>query len=90
VFGMRQFCAESRNFVTHAEHLVSDYLRDHSSGVTLRELCDKLSAQLGEWPQEVCLELANAISGHVNRGVETGRFEVDRSASPYVYRTVRR
>ena len=87
---IRQFCAESRNFVSHAEHLVSDYLRDHTSGVTLRELCEKLSEQLGEWPQEVCLELANAISGHLDRGVETGRFEVDRSTSPYIYRTARR
>ncbi len=83
---IRQFCAESRNFATQADRLVTSYLRDHPSGVTLRELCERLSGQLGEWPQEVCLELANAFSGHLDRGVETGRFQVDRAASPFVYR----
>jgi glyoxylase-like metal-dependent hydrolase (beta-lactamase superfamily II) len=87
---IRQFCAESRNFVSHAENLIGNYLRDHSAGVTLRELCEKLSNQLGEWPQDVCLELANAISGHLDRGVETGRFAVERSTCPYVYKAVSR
>jgi len=83
---IRQFCAESRNFVDHADRSITNYLRDHPSGVTLRELCENLSAQLGEWPQEVSLELANAFSGHLDRGVATGRFEVDCSSCPFVYR----
>src|SRR6202167_227830 len=87
---IRLFCAASRNFVAHADSLVGHHLREHSAGVTLRELCEKLSETLGEWPQEVCLELANAISGHLDRGVGTGRFEVDRSVCPYVYECVRR
>lgn len=83
---IRQFCAESRNFVTHADRLITHYIRDHRSGVTLRELCMELSEQLGEWPLAVSLELANAISGHLERGIEAGRFAVDRSACPFVYR----
>jgi glyoxylase-like metal-dependent hydrolase (beta-lactamase superfamily II) len=83
---IRQFCSESRDFVTQAERLITNYLGDHPSGATLRELCEQLSDQLGEWPKEVCLELANALSGHLDRGVETGRFKVDRSSCPYVYR----
>src|ERR1700686_1041304 len=81
-----QFCAESRNFVTQAERLITNYLRDHPSGTTLRDLCEQLSNQLGEWPQEVCLELANAFSGHLDRGIESGRITVDRSACPFVYK----
>jgi glyoxylase-like metal-dependent hydrolase (beta-lactamase superfamily II) len=84
---IRRFCFESRNFVLQADRLISNYLRDHPSGVTLRELCENLSDQLGEWPQGVRLELANAFSGHLNRGVETGRFELDRSVRPFVYRS---
>jgi len=44
-----------------------------------------LSDQLGEWPHEVCLELANALSGHLDRAIEAGLVLVDRSASPFVY-----
>jgi len=83
---IRQFCSESRNFVEQADRAITNYLHDHSSGVTLRELCEQLSDQLGGWPKEVSLELANAFSGHLDRGVEAGRFEVDRSARPFRYR----
>ncbi len=83
---IRQFCSESRNFVTQADRLITDYLRCHVSGVTLRELCEQLSDQLGEWPREVALELANAFSGHLDRGLEMGQFEVDRSSSPFRYK----
>ena len=83
---IRQFCSESRNFVLQADRLIADYLHKHPSGVTLRELCEQLSDQLGDWPKEVCLELANAFSGHLQRGIETGRFEVDRSVLPFLYR----
>lgn len=83
---IRQFCAESRNFVTHADRLITNYVRDHRNGVTLRELCLNLSDQMGEWPLDVSLELANAISGHLDRGIEMGRYAVDRSTSPFVYR----
>ncbi|MGB8011874.1 MAG: MBL fold metallo-hydrolase [Terriglobales bacterium] len=83
---IRQFCSESRNFVVLADRLIADYLNSHASGVTLRELCDQLSDQLGEWPKEVSFELANAFSGHLDRGIEMGRFEVDRSVRPFIYR----
>lgn len=83
---IRQFCLESRNFVIHADHLITNYLAEHSSGVSLRELCEQLSGRLGEWPSAVCLELANAFSGHLDHGVLTGRFQVDRSRSPFLYR----
>lgn len=83
---IRLFCAESRNFVAQADRLITDYLQAHNSGATLRELCEELSDELGDWPQAVRLELANALSGHLQRGVDTGRFEVDRSLSPVFYR----
>jgi len=83
---IRQFCSESRNFVAQADRLIASYLRNHASGASLRELCEQLSDQLGEWPKEVSLELTNAFAGHLDRGVETGRFEVDRSVCPFTYR----
>jgi glyoxylase-like metal-dependent hydrolase (beta-lactamase superfamily II) len=84
---IRQFCAESRNFVMQTDRLIMDYLRRRNSGVTMRELCEQLSAKLGEWPEAVHLELANAVSGHLDRGVESARLQVDRSTRPFQYRT---
>jgi glyoxylase-like metal-dependent hydrolase (beta-lactamase superfamily II) len=81
-----QFCAESRNFVAQADRLIMNYLQLHKSGAILRELCEQLSDHLGEWPQDVRLELANAFSGHMDDGVKTGQFEVDATRTPFVYR----
>ncbi len=82
---IRQFCAESRDFVLQTDRLITNYLRSHVAGATLRELCKELSDQLGDWPHAVYLELANALSGHLDRATEIGRILVDRSASPFVY-----
>ena len=83
---IRQFCHESRNFVTQADRSITGYLREHTSGVSLRELCEQLSPQLGTWPQDIHLELSNAFSGHLDHGVKMRRFEIDRSRSPFLYR----
>lgn len=82
---IRRFCAESRDFVLRAEELITHYLVMHKRGASMRELCQNLSGALGEWPYDVHLELANAISGHLDRGVADGRFAVDRSSTPFRY-----
>jgi glyoxylase-like metal-dependent hydrolase (beta-lactamase superfamily II) len=81
---IREFCKESRDFVALAEGLIADYLGKRP-GTTMRELCERLSPQLGEWPHSVHLELANAFSGHLDRGVGQGRFEVDKTERPFRY-----
>jgi glyoxylase-like metal-dependent hydrolase (beta-lactamase superfamily II) len=86
---IREFCAESRNFVLLADRLITDYLSRNPSGANLRELCENLSPQLGEWPHSVHLELANALSGHLDRGVLQGRLDVHRSEHPFRYRLCR-
>jgi glyoxylase-like metal-dependent hydrolase (beta-lactamase superfamily II) len=83
---VKQFCYESRNFVTLADRLITEYLREHTSGVSQRELCEQLSPRLGTWPHDSHLELSNAFSGHLDRGVKMRRFEVDRSRCPFLYR----
>lgn len=80
-----EFCAESRDFVLRADRLITNYLREHSSGVSVRELCEQLSGQLGEWPSNARLELAGAFSGHLDHGLRTGRFAVDASRTPFLY-----
>lgn len=82
---IRAFCGESRNFVAQAERLIIDHLGTRSGCVTLRELCEELSDRLGEWPHDVHLELANAFSGHLDRGVAEGRFALDSSERPFRY-----
>ena len=82
---IKEFCAESRNFVTLADRLIHEYLRAHPSGATLRELCGTLGCKLGEWSASVNLELAYAFTGHLDRGVSAGTLQVDRSNRPLVY-----
>jgi glyoxylase-like metal-dependent hydrolase (beta-lactamase superfamily II) len=84
---IRRFCAESRDFVSLTDRLVAEYLNGKPRGVGLRELCDRLSPELGQWPHSVHLELANVLSGHLDRGVEQGRFACDRSERPFRYRS---
>jgi glyoxylase-like metal-dependent hydrolase (beta-lactamase superfamily II) len=81
-----RFCAESREFVSKADRMITEYLYSKNTGITLRELCEQLSPELGKWPHSVHLELANAFSGHLDRGVKQGRFEVDKSKRPFRYR----
>lgn len=83
---IQQFCAESRQFVVHADLLVTQYLREHPSGASLRELCEQLSPRLGQWPSAVQYELANAISGHLERGVANGYLATDLASRPLTYR----
>jgi glyoxylase-like metal-dependent hydrolase (beta-lactamase superfamily II) len=82
---IRDFCAESRNFVALADRLIYQYIRSHS-GASLRELCEVLGSQLGDWPRVIDLELSFAFSGHVSRGVANGTLEIDHSARPVVYK----
>jgi glyoxylase-like metal-dependent hydrolase (beta-lactamase superfamily II) len=84
--GIRQFCAESREFVAKSERLLKQHLKTHSHGSTLRELCEQLSGELGDWPADTALELANALSGHLDDGVQNGWVERDASELPVRYR----
>lgn len=86
---IRDFCAESRNFVMLADRLLQDYLRTHPSGATLRELCEALGGKLGGWPPEINLELACALSGHLDRGVAAGTLQADMSARHLAYTVCR-
>jgi hypothetical protein len=86
---IREFCAESWNFVTLADRLIHEYLREHPSGATLRELCEALGCRLGEWPPAINLEMAFAFSGHLDRGKSAGTLQANRSAHTIVY-SVRR
>ncbi len=69
-----QFCAESRQFVQKADHLLRKLLIEPH---TLKEICLKLGPQLGQWPRAVDTELMYALNGHLERLVERGlaRFE---------------
>jgi glyoxylase-like metal-dependent hydrolase (beta-lactamase superfamily II) len=63
---VRQFLAESRSFVERADELLLGYLRDHTSGVTLREMIYALGPRLGDWPVDAAPFLQFAMYGHVS------------------------
>jgi glyoxylase-like metal-dependent hydrolase (beta-lactamase superfamily II) len=68
---IKDFCAESREFVLRADHLLQDLLRTRQ---TLRDICLTLAPQLGDWEHTPALdlELVYALYGNVSRLVERG------------------
>lgn len=76
---IKDFCAESREFVQRADHLLKDLLKTPR---TLRDICLMLAPQLGDWEHTPALdlELVYALSGHVSRLVERGTAVSRRSA----------
>jgi glyoxylase-like metal-dependent hydrolase (beta-lactamase superfamily II) len=79
---IENFCKESRDFVEKADALVLSLLQQPHS---LREICQQLCTQLGEWPRTVDLELVYALEGHVRRWVQRGKLRSKvRCANPRV------
>ena len=69
-----EFCRESRDFVEKADVLLLSLLsRPHS----LREMCEQVAPQLGEWPRAVDLDLAWARDGHVKRWLDRGKLRAN-------------
>jgi glyoxylase-like metal-dependent hydrolase (beta-lactamase superfamily II) len=84
--GIAGFCEESRRFVERAESLLREFLANQAKGAPLKQICEALSPKLGAWPAQTSLELANALSGHLDDGVRRGLFEADASVFPVRYR----
>ncbi len=63
------FCAESRRFVQHADHLLLAALAEP---MTLRDACLHLGPALGAWPREVDLELMYALHANLESLVQRG------------------
>jgi len=82
---IRRFCSEPREFVFRTEELVLKYLRQHTAGVTWREMCGSLGPQLRGWPASVNLDLAFALPSHLHRGIELGYFAATTSNRPILY-----
>ena len=51
----------------------------------LREMCEQLGPQLGEWPRAVDLDLAYALEGQVKRWLNRGKLRAKvRNQAPRV------
>jgi hypothetical protein len=56
---------------------------------SLREMCEQLGPQLGEWPRAVDLDLACALEGHVKRCLNRGKLRANvRTQAPMVLELV--
>jgi glyoxylase-like metal-dependent hydrolase (beta-lactamase superfamily II) len=83
-----EFCRESRAFVEKADLLLLSLLRRPHS---LREICEQLGPNLGDWPRLVDSELVYALEGHVRRGLERGTLRAGvRSEEPRILEFVLR
>jgi glyoxylase-like metal-dependent hydrolase (beta-lactamase superfamily II) len=61
------FLTESRLFAQRLEDSVLQAIRQSSAPLTMQELIDALSSQVGSWPAEAKQELAFPLNGHLQR-----------------------
>jgi glyoxylase-like metal-dependent hydrolase (beta-lactamase superfamily II) len=79
---IREFCAESAEFVYALDAVLEDRL---ASPATLRDLCDHADARLGPFGADP-VNLMFAVHGHVRRMLQNGQVEVvDLSVRPPQY-----
>ncbi|TDE09862.1 MBL fold metallo-hydrolase [Jiangella asiatica] len=71
-----EFLAESQAFVDRTEQTLRAELRGAGGAVTVRELTEKLSPELGGWPQEAAAALFFPLSGHLERLAAYGLIEL--------------
>jgi glyoxylase-like metal-dependent hydrolase (beta-lactamase superfamily II) len=77
--GVKTFLADSLNYCRETEKHLYDLLVETPKPLTLKEIIAILNDSLGSWPKAASIDLAYALSGHLqrllNRGlvVETGQ-----------------
>jgi glyoxylase-like metal-dependent hydrolase (beta-lactamase superfamily II) len=75
--GVGDFLDESRAFAMRLERLALRTLRVAETPLTTRDLIDALAPQVGEWPREAWIFLANALVGHLDEMSAYGAVTVD-------------
>jgi len=85
---VRQFLAESLEFVNRTEKAVVSFLTQSPKGVTLRDLIASVGPLLGSWPRQVDIELVYAINGHLKYLLAEGKIVAVSGTKPVVYSIV--
>lgn len=69
---VKDFLAQSREFVERADVAIKAYLGSHRSGVTLKQLTYALGRTFGTWPDDTAPFLQFAFYGHILRLEQLG------------------
>ena len=77
---VREYIAESRNYVLHVEAALLDYAR-HNPGFTLREAVDELGPTLGGWPAATNQDFSYGMAGNLDSLTKRGQLRSERSAA---------
>ncbi len=81
-----EFLAESRAYVDRVDRALLDELAGAETPRTMRELCNALGAQLGEWPAAGNTFLVYPFQGHLERFVQYGAVVTGRRDGLMTYR----
>lgn len=76
---VKEFLAQSREFVERADAGITAYLRAHRGGVTLKQLIYSLGRTLGSWPEDKAPFLQFALYGHILRLKQRGLVRCSRA-----------
>lgn len=85
------FLAESRAFADRLEAAALAAIAGSPAGLTTRELSDRLAPEVGDWPREAWVFLANELVGHLEEAELNGDVEASRDdAGPIRWRMTAR
>ena len=77
---VREYIAESRNYVLQVEAALLDYAR-RRPGFTLREAVDELGPTLGRWPAATNQDFSYGMAGNLDTLTKRGQLRTERSAA---------
>ena len=77
---MREYVAESRNYVLHVEAALLAYARRHPS-FTLRAVVDELGPTLGRWPDATNQDFSYGMAGNLESLTKRGLLRTERNTA---------
>ena len=77
---VREYIAESRNYVLHVEAALLDYARRHPD-FTLRDAVDELGPTLGRWPAATNQDFSYGMAGNLDSLTKRGQLRTARNAA---------
>jgi hypothetical protein len=80
---VREFIAESRNYVRHVEAALLEYGRKRGS-FTLRSAVDELGPTLGSWPAATNQDFSYGMAGNLESLTKRGLLRTARNSEGFI------
>lgn len=82
------FISDSRKTVEIFDRTILSSLREHTSGLTMKELIDAVSKAVGDWPKDTWSTAMFSVKGHMDRLEQLSKVRVIRGTRPLKWELV--